>query len=341
MGGMPLSEAAVKDLIRPSGESATVEYKRSPPDARDLAKSLVAEGHVFVVEALLGTDKPYARVHEGHRTCFVRVGTTTREAGTEELQRPFMSGGRFHADEMPVPGTSPEDLEGPALYTFARTAHRKDRAALHPARRRAWLTHVGYLHSPDGPATLAGVLLFAEVPEEHVPENGVVTGRFAGADVASGLEDRQEVGGRLPVLVDNALRAVQATLGSRTRPEEERLVSEPEIPSHLLREALVNAIVHRDYTLRGRKARVLIFADHLEVRSPGSPPNMVTVERIVAGRMSIPRNPLLFNAMAHLNYVQNFGMGVKTIVEESARLGRPALVAFDVDETVVGFPRGT
>ena len=63
------------------------------------------------------------------------------------------------------------------------------------------------------------------------------------------------------------------------------------------------------------------------------------VARMAAGAASIPRNPRLFTAMAHLGYVQNFGMGVRTIVDETTRLKRPARVSIDVDETVLTFPR--
>jgi ATP-dependent DNA helicase RecG len=158
--------------------------------------------------------------------------------------------------------------------------------------------------------------------------------------VSSGLEDRTEIGGRLPEAVEGALRTIRAALRSRVRRKGGRLANRPEIPVRALREAVVNAAVHRDYTLRGRTVRALVFPSHLEVRSPGRPPNTMTVARMVAGSASVPRNPLLFTAMAHLGYVQNLGMGVRSIIEETRRLRRPAEVLVDSEETVVRFPRG-
>ena len=58
-----------------------------------------------------------------------------------------------------------------------------------------------------------------------------------------------------------------------------------------------------------------------------------------AGLTSLPRNPSIFTVMAHLGYVQNLGMGVRTIIEETTRLKRPARVEVDGDETVIRFPR--
>jgi ATP-dependent DNA helicase RecG len=128
-------------------------------------------------------------------------------------------------------------------------------------------------------------------------------------------------------------------LRSRTRRRGGKLTPTPEVSASALREAVVNAVVHRDYTLAGRTDRVLIFADRVEVRSPGRPPNSMTVQRMVAGLASMPRNPRIFTIMAHLEYVQNLGMGVRTIVEETTRLKQPAVVEVEGDETTVRFPR--
>lgn len=234
--------------------------KVDPPLLPTVESHNLAEGHVFVVDVPLGTDKPYARVHDNRRNHFVRVGTTVREPSTEELRGLFLASGRFHADELPVRGTSALDIEGPALYTFARDVHRKDLAAMKPEIRRTWLTNVGYLRSAEGPATLAGILLFGEAPEGAVPECGIVLGRFSGQEaVASTLLDRQVFAGRLPTLIDNSVKAILAAIESRTRRQEGRLVAEPEVPVRALREALINAVVHRDYSLKARQVRVFSF----------------------------------------------------------------------------------
>jgi ATP-dependent DNA helicase RecG len=387
-----MTEAELRALIRPGGESETVEYKRLPERPEDLAKSLVAlsntrggtilvgvddggritgfsepkfeecvasvardkvsppiapavdryripEGEVAVIHVEPGPDGPYARVHEEERAYLVQVGTTRREADSRELLGLLQAAGRIQADETPVGGTSARSIEGQPLRAYLERVHRRDIGALAPRERRLLLTHLGFLKAPAGPATLGGVLLFTASPQDHIPEALVIVARFSGADVASGLEDRIEIAGRLPDMVKSALRTLRASLRARGRRRGGRLASEGEIPAGALREAIVNALVHRDYTLRGRPVRILVFETSVEIRSPGKPPNTMTVERMMAGSASVPRNPMLFTAMAHLGYVQKLGMGVRSIVETTRRLGRQASVLVDTDETVVKFPR--
>jgi len=303
------------------------------------------EGRVVAIEVPAGPDKPYARIHDNRRSYFIRVGSIIREASAEELQRLFLASGRFHADELPIHGTGLKDVATPSLRSFLKKLYRRELASLEASEQRSWLANLGFLHSPDGPATVAGVLLFAANPDEHLSGCTITVARFAGPDVASGLVDRMDLSGPLPLLVDDSLRAVQTALRGRMFRSRGRLAPQKEIPATLLREALVNAAVHRDYSLTGRPVRLLIFdkkgpsAGQVQVRSPGRPPNRLRIEEMVAGLHSVPRNPRIFTNMAHMGYVQNLGMGVRSIVAGTTRLGRPARILVEADETVVAFPR--
>ncbi|MCI0444580.1 transcriptional regulator, partial [bacterium] len=112
----------------------------------------------------------------------------------------------------------------------------------------------------------------------------------------------------------------------------------PELPEEALRETIVNALVHRDYTVRG-PIRLLIFNDRVEVHSPGKLPNTVDVETMRLGT-HVPRNPILLSHFAKLGYVTSLGTGVPRVIRlVTEKVGKePDIVARDF-EVVVSIPR--
>jgi len=83
---------------------------------------------------------------------------------------------------------------------------------------------------------------------------------------------------------------------------------------------LVNAVVHRNYSLTGAQVRVLLFADRCEFISPGKLPNTVRIEKLAVGT-SFARNPMLVRFMENLGYVDRLGRGLPMVVREAAKLG--------------------
>lgn len=83
-----------------------------------------------------------------------------------------------------------------------------------------------------------------------------------------------------------------------------------EYPEHVVREAVINALVHRDYTIAGTEITLTIYADRMEIESPGRLPNTVTVEKIKAG-FRYMRNQTLVNIMRDYGYAEARGMGVR------------------------------
>lgn len=91
-------------------------------------------------------------------------------------------------------------------------------------------------------------------------------------------------------------------------------------PSIVFREALVNAIVHRNYSITGSKIRVLMFSDRIEFHSPGKLPNTVTTEKMNIG-VSNARNPFLVRYMENLRYIDQLGRGIPMIIKNMKNLG--------------------
>ena len=146
-------------------------------------------------------------------------------------------------------------------------------------------------------ATVAGVLLSTRNPERWFPNACVTAVRYRGKDRASGQIDAQEIAGPLNrQIADAAAFAFRNTrVAARKQPER---VDLPEYSDKALFEALVNAVAHRDYSMRGSKIRLSIFEDRLEIQSPGSLPNNLTIESMAMRQAT--RNEALTSVLGRM-----------------------------------------
>jgi len=280
---------------------------------------------VAVVRILTGPDKPYAHVRKGRRTYLIRVGSTNREASTDELQRMFQAAGRLLYGMKPAPGGRFEDLDQRRLRNYFEDVLAGE--APSPSATSEWielLTNVDLMvreGEVDAP-TIDGLLLFGRNPKRHLPQSGVRGLVFAGEESDYAAQADEELRGPLaPLLdskgeiveaglVDQALAFVQRNTRSAASLEGGRRVDRDEYPPEVLREIIVNAVVHRDYSIRGVDVTLLVFSDRLEVVSPGRLPNTVSLEGLRAGAR-YARNQTLVNVMRDYGYVDFRGMGVR------------------------------
>jgi ATP-dependent DNA helicase RecG len=133
--------------------------------------------------------------------------------------------------------------------------------------------------------------------------------------------------------VENATTVLEAALPIESDivglKREEKLA----IARKVLREALVNAVCHRQYAITG-PVRLLLFSDRLEVISPGAPPNGVTEENMQRGGISVPRNYFLFQNLKNMNYVDMLGRGLEMIYKEiKTATGRDPKIEIRGEET--------
>lgn len=185
---------------------------------------------------------------------------------------------------------------------------------------------------------LAGMVLFGRRPQEWLPYAQVNAGRFRGADAAGDPLDRTDLGGRLLEVVEQTERYLGIALDTPHVIEGFAPEPRPEIPFAALREAVVNALVHRDYTVRG-PVRVFVFDDRVDVHSPGTTPNTVDEEAMRSG-VHVVRNPHLYARLSDAGLVTRAGTGVRRM----SRLVREATgqdVRVDVRpfEVLVSLPR--
>ncbi len=180
-------------------------------------------------------------------------------------------------------------------------------------------------------ATVAGLLLFGKNPNRRLPQATVTTVAFAGTEKGSNTVDEERIIGPLTSriskrgevldrgVIDHAIDFVQRNMGSTAWLDGGRRLRKKALPLDAVREAIVNAVTHRDYTLEGTEIEISLYDDRMEVISPGRLPNGVTVEKMKEGVVRVARNELLKEILRDYGYVEHFGMGVRHRIIESMR----------------------
>ncbi len=163
----------------------------------------------------------------------------------------------------------------------------------------------------------AGVLFFARQPEKFLRENHITCVRYQGDSMAAAL-DRKDLYGDLLSLVDEAEAFVKRNTRQAFKVDGFKRVDIDEYPYPAIREAIINAVCHRDYSL-GNNIFVNVFDGHVEVISPGNIPNNLTLKE-VEGK-SVPRNQIITGLFHKAGYIEKAGSGLKRMTEEMVRHG--------------------
>ena len=289
-----------------------------------------AEGAVVGIVSLPADapDKPYKVKSGASWVTRVRVGTTTRDASREEEERLYQQSGRLRYGLKPVLGTAPHDLDVRRLRDyFVRVRGENSFPDDDPDEFERLLLNLELVTTSAGytSTTVDGLLLFGENLDRFLAQSGIRAISYQGTepDYAVSAEEiirgpLTPLGGRSdltvePGVVDRAWDFVRRNTASSARLEGAQRYERREYPEEVLREVLVNALVHRDYSIAGTDVALSIFSDRLEIQSPGRLPNTVTVEGMRSG-MRYARNQTLVNVMRDYGYVDARGMGIRNKV---------------------------
>lgn len=296
------SIVGVEDVDRLAVQIDEVAYEHCEPPVTAVTEAVELDGNsVVAVRVPKGDARPY-RTKTGQY--YVRTAARCRAASREELLRLFQATESLYYDETSLYRTSLADLDLGAVERFLSEAGLQDLAE--PDLRR--LLRNWRLFDGEH-LTLAGLVLFGVKPQRELPYTGIVAARFPGADSGADPADRVDIGGRLLDVIAQAAAFLRLHL--RTAHEIRGFEPErrPELPEEVLREAVVNAVVHRDYTVRG-PVRLFVFDDRVEVHSPGTTPNSVDAEAMRAG-VHVVRNPHIYSRLSDAGLVTRAGTGVR------------------------------
>lgn len=214
-------------------------------------------------------------VHERDGRAFIRVGATKRRLDGDERLRLVQNRAQSRYlwfDKQIVPNTGFETLSERLWEPLLSVAGADD-----PRRGLMNLRLLAQDEAGVHRATVAGVLLCTQSPQEWLPQATIAATHYRGQDRASGQLDAQEIVGPLPLQIADAVKFVVRNMrvAARKLPEREDV---PQYSTAAVFEAVVNAVAHRDYSMSSRRIRLSMFKGHLEIDSPGQLPNGMTIE---------------------------------------------------------------
>ena len=301
---------------------------------------------VAVISVTEGTSKPYVLRSHDREEIYVRIGSTSRLAGRDQQARLFESGGMLHSEVLPVSGSGLADLDRDRLTDYLVVIVGDP---MPPQSATEWeqrLLGLSLLSPrPDGPpvCTVAGLLLFGRAPRRALRQAGVRWMSFQSDDKEYQAQDDVVIDGPMIALwrggsgqprelVEGGLleRVLERMAPFVNDPQQElqgglRRETNGRYAPEAIREAVLNALVHRDWT-RSTEVEVVNYNDRLEVTSPGRLQNAMTLDKMLAGQRSA-RNGIIVDVMRDYGYVDYRGMGVRRKIVPLTRefAGRDAI----------------
>lgn len=282
----------------------------------------VEAGGAFVFVGRVQRSAELHTLHDGR--VLVRTGVENRPLTGAQLQQiaASRSSGEYEAEL--VPGATRDDFDADTLREFVEMWEKRQGRPLSRPLDDV-LVEMGWL-LPGGQPTVAGILLFGKQPQAFIPRSGLTFVRFDGMHVHKesgepGYGRRVEFNGPLAHIIQRAWDILQDEIrvGAVVRGLERR--EQWQYPPTAIREALVNAVAHRDYRVRGRAIEVRMFADRLEISSPGGLPGYITLDNIVDEHFS--RNPRIVNGLFQWGYIEELGLGVDLMIQDMVNAGHP------------------
>ena len=297
------------------------------PSAHDV---VIDGGAVMVVHVPAGLPN----VYNVRGVYLTRTGNQNRPLTTPELRQLLLDRGESGYESQPVEEATLDDLDDARVHRYLdQLGLPPDEEAVDALISRGCVSRMGRdgLSAEQPLPTVAGMLLFGRAPQRFLRSAEVICVRYAGATMGDEFV-RQDIGG---VLSDQARQAEAFVVGNMRRGMRIRGMAREETteyPLAVVREAIVNAIAHRDYSIRGEGIRLLMFSDRLEIYSPGRLPGHVTLQNIKDERYS--RNEAVVAVLTDLGYIERLGYGIDRMIAAMQEAGLPEP---EFEETAAGF----
>ena len=293
---------------------------------------------------LLKVDVPRSLyIHKSPGGYFARQGSSTREIPEEYLVRLLQSRSRVGItppDRLSVPNTSKDTLRKALFQRFL-----VEKAVEHESEDLLLKRELLVKEDDELRASVAGLLMCNDRPDDYLYNSFIQAVFYGGTKIDANYQiDAQDFRGPLDQQILNAYKFVQ----KHNQVSARKLIGRVEQPQYSKRavfEALVNAVVHRDYSRTASKIRLFMFSDRLELISPGALANTLSVERLRYGQAT--RNELLARLLSELivednvsrqvarrYFLERRGEGVGIILDESTALSGKVPVYEQIDETL-------
>ncbi|MCF6354675.1 MAG: putative DNA binding domain-containing protein [Candidatus Polarisedimenticolaceae bacterium] len=286
---------------------------------------------VAIITFPQGISKPYVAREGGAEKIYIRVGSTSRLATREQQMRLFELGGMLHTEVMPVPRTDISCLDEARLQNYLKDIIADPEVPQTPIEWESRLLGLGFLSEAEDNVycSIAGLVLFGKNPRRYLKQSGLRVFAFDGEDkeyqalldeILDGpLVGRWDVTDSGKNLIDSGvierfIEKITPFISAEAAKIDEHFRRETKwhYPIDAVREVVLNALAHRDWT-RFVDIEIGIYSNRLEVISPGALPNSMSIEKMIAGQRS-RRNAIIMEVLRDYGYVDSRGMGIRTKV---------------------------
>ncbi len=249
------------------------------------------------------------RPHLAKGRAYKRVGATDVQLSRDEYERLLLTRAATAFDRQQVIEASYADLNEERIYWYLTQRAEKRSIALPDTPLPELLAGMGAVIKKDRQfiPTRAGILCFGKNPQAFIPHSQVRVARFKGTSTSHFI-DRADLNGTLPEMIDTAEQFIRRNTRLAAKIVGFRRRELTEYPFEAIREAICNAVCHRDYHIEGATIRIMVFDDRIEVNSPGGLPPGVTIANIE--RKHVLRNPLIANYLYDIFYIEKWGTGI-------------------------------
>ena len=272
------------------------------------------DGESCVVVEFEGGNAPYF----AYGRAYARVSDEDRLLSAKELEKLILKKSRDHVpwDYEICNGAKFDDLDEKVILQFRSKYEEINKIKL-KGLNKDLLKSLGCLREVDEKLkiTNAGILLFSNNSEKFFPMNYVTIARYPGVEKGNDYLDIKDFYGNLFDLVDKVDKYIKENIQERSKIVKNQIPRKiiSQYPYYAIREVITNALIHRDYSIKGSRIIIRMFKDRIEFNSPGELPANITPENIVYEQYS--RNPILSKVLEKIKYIEKMGEGWDKIID--------------------------
>lgn len=285
-----------------------------------------AEKRIIEVKVEQGFNKPY-KVKSSNKF-YIRAGSVSIETSNEELIRLFQNGSQLHYEVSTVLKSTFKDVDLVKFRDYC-ISYRDIEFDIEEAK--SLMTNLELLN--DDHLTITGMLFFGKNISRFLPQAGIEVNCFDGNDLDSKVQDYDVFYDDIPSNIKRSLEFIRnhsrIQINDSDSPERQDIY---DYDSFVVRELIVNAFSHRDWSIFGQRIRLNLFNDRFELFSPGGLPNTLKLENALHG-VSYYRNPIISQMLRDYKLAEKMGRGLYKIYKK--KINKQLNIEFVLDCNMV------
>lgn len=282
----------------------------------EITSFVIEEKKILKVTVEKGRHKPY-KVKTSNRF-YIRAGSVSIEPSNEELVRLFQDGQQLHFEISPVVDYSEKEFDHLRFRDYVENV--RD-ISFEDNETENYLYNLQCIDEQNRISVL-GLLFFGITPSRYLPQSGIEMNAFDGLDTSADLLDYQSHDCTIVDCISMAVSFVKkhSSIQASFEPETGNRIERAEFEPFVIREIIVNAFMHRDWSIFGQRIRVNLFKDRAEIFSPGRLPNTLNLKRALSG-ISYYRNPIVSQMLKDYKMADRVGRGLQAVVNHCKKKG--------------------